>query len=207
MQPTILLATANIPNNGGQLQLSQRGNDFVIGLKGESGELMTSRMYSSEQALAELGCAHLKGIEHARVLVGGMGMGYTLAAVLKATLRSAEVVVAELVPEIIAWNKGSLGECAGRPLEDGRVRVQLGDVQALFKNKQPVYDAVLLDVDNGPDAFTHDDNSNLYSLDSLRHEPSFTKRLQKVQFNQVRIETVKAHKGKGSQHTIYLAQK
>lgn len=225
MIPTTLLGTANIPNNGGELRLTQRGNDFVIGLKGTPGELMTSRVHSSELALAELGCAHIHGVEKAKVLVGGMGMGFTLAAALKATTLSSEVHVAELVPEIIEWNKGPLGACAGRPLDDERAIVKLGDIAALFTNKQASYDAILLDVDNGPEAFTHDDNGNLYAAESLRaihqtlrpkgmlavwsawHEPSFMKALKKANFKNVAFQTVRAHKGKGSKHTIYLGQK
>ena len=224
MIPTILLGTAKIPYDGGELTLSQRDGDFAIQLTGVHGELMSSRMYSSELALAELGCAHIQGVENTRVLVGGMGMGFTLAAALKATSVSAEVQVAELVPEIIEWNKGPLGEVAGRPLEDARVKVYLGDVAELFISKQPTYDAILLDVDNGPEAYTHDDNSELYSMDSLHamrdtlrpkgmlavwsawHDPRFTKKLKKARFN-VSFKTVRAHKGKGSKHTIYLAQK
>ncbi|MFT6408094.1 MAG: spermidine synthase, partial [Arenicella sp.] len=167
MIPTILLGTAKIPNDGGELKLSQRDNDFAIRLTGVHGELMSSRMYSSELALAELGCAHIQGVENAKVLVGGMGMGFTLSAALKATTPSSEVQVAELVPEIIEWNKGPLGEVAGRPLLDDRVRIYLGDVAELFMSKQATYDAILLDVDNGPEAFTHDDNSELYSVESL----------------------------------------
>jgi spermidine synthase len=224
MIPTILLGTAKIPNDGGELKLSQRDNDFAIRLTGVHGELMSSRMYSSELALAELGCAHIQGHENTRVLVGGMGMGFTLSAALKATSASSEVLVAELVPEIIEWNKGPLGEVAGRPLEDTRVRVYLGDVGELFMTKQARYDAILLDVDNGPEAFTHDDNSELYSIESLNairetlrpngmlavwsawHDPRFTKKLKKARFK-VGFKTVRAHKGKGSKHTIYLAQK
>ena len=224
MIPTILLGTANIPNNGGELRLTQRDNDFAIQLKGVSGELMASRMHSSELALAELGCAHIQGVENAKVLVGGLGMGFTLAAALKATSLSSEVLVAELVSEIIEWNKGPLGECAGRPLDDNRARVHLGDVAELFKTRCATYDAILLDVDNGPEAFTHADNSNLYSMECLHairetlrpkgmlavwsawHDPGFTKKLKKAHFN-VSFKTVRAHKGKGSKHTIYLAQK
>jgi spermidine synthase len=224
MIPTILLGTAKIPNDGGELKLSQRDNDFAIRLTGVHGELMSSRMYSSELALAELGCAHIQGLENTKVLVGGMGMGFTLSAALKATSPSSEVVVAELVPEIIEWNKGPLGEVAGRPLNDERVRVYLGDVAELFMTKQAGYDAILLDVDNGPEAFTHDDNGELYSIESLNairetlrpngmlavwsawHDPRFTKKLKKARFK-VSFKTVRAHKGKGSKHTIYLAQK
>jgi spermidine synthase len=224
MIPTIQLGTAKIPNDGGELRLSQRDGDFAIQLVGVHGELMSSRMYSSELALAELGCAHIQGVENARVLVGGMGMGFTLSAALNATTASSEVCVAELVPEILEWNKGPLGEVAGRPLEDDRVKIYLGDVAELFLSKQATYDAILLDVDNGPEAFTHDDNSELYSINSLHairetlrpdgmlavwsawHDPRFTKKLKKANFK-VSFKTVRAHKGKGSKHTIYLAQK
>ncbi|WP_299872742.1 hypothetical protein [uncultured Cocleimonas sp.] len=222
MIPSTLLGTATIPNNGGELRLTQRGDDFSIHLKGLRGELMNSRVHSSELALAELGCAHIQGVENTKVLVGGLGMGFTLAAALKATTMSSTVVVAELVPEVVEWNKGPLGECAGRPLDDKRKVVELGDVAALFKAKEPTYDAVLLDVDNGPEGFTHADNNNLYSLNSLLaikqtlrpkgvlaiwsawHDPKFTQQLKKARFK-VDVKTVRAHKGKGSRHTIYLA--
>ena len=224
MIKSTLLGTANIPNNGGELRLSQHDNDFSIHLKGVRGELMNSRMRCSEIALAELGCAHIHGKENAKVLVGGLGMGFTLAAALKAISNSSQVVVAELVPEVIKWNKGPLGECAGRPLNDNRVQVHLGDVAELFITKQATYDAVLLDVDNGPEGFTQADNNNLYSMDSLQairetlrpggvlavwsawHDPKFTQQLKKARFK-VETKTVRAHKGKGSRHTIYLARK
>ncbi|MFL0804308.1 MAG: hypothetical protein K6L81_11360 [Agarilytica sp.] len=224
MLPTTLLGAANIPNNGGELRLTQRGDEFSIHLKGAGGALMTSRVHSSEIALAELGCAHIQGKERSTVLVGGMGMGFTLAAALNATSKSSTVEVAELVPEVVEWNKGPLGECAGRPLNDGRVVVRLGDVAALFKAKQPTYDAVLLDVDNGPESFTHDDNNKLYASKSLHaiyqtlkpggvlaiwsvwHDPKFCLFLKKARFK-VESKTVRAHKGKGSRHTIYLAKK
>ena len=224
MIPSTLLGTANIPNNGGELRLTQRGNDFAIHLKGARGELMTSRVHCSELALADLGCAHIKGKAKTKVLVGGMGMGFTLAAALKATSVSSQVIVAELVPEVIEWNKGPLGECAGQPLNDSRVLVHLGDVAELFKTNENTYDAVLLDVDNGPEGFTHTDNNNLYSNNSLLairqtlhpggvlavwsawHDPKFTQQLKKARFK-VETKTVRAQKGKGSRHTIYLARK
>ena len=223
MIPSTLLGTASIPNNGGELRLTQRGNDFSIHLKGLRGELMNSRVHSSEIALAELGCAHIQGIKNTRVLVGGLGMGFTLAEALKATSQSSEVVVAELVPEVVEWNKGPLGDCAGRPLDDKRTVVHLGDVAELFKTQQATYDAVLLDVDNGPEGFTNAENNNLYSMDSLNtirqtlrpkgmlaiwsawHDPKFTQQLKKARFD-VEVKTVRAHKGKGSRHTIYLAR-
>lgn len=224
MVSSTLLGTANIPNDGGVLRLTQRDNDFSIHLQGLRGELMNSRVHSSELALAELGCAHIKGRENTKVLVGGLGMGFTLAAALKATSTRAEVIVAELVPEVVEWNKGPLGECAGRPLEDKRAVVHVGDVADLFKVKNATFDAVLLDVDNGPEGFTQADNNNLYSIQSLYaiektlkpkgvlaiwsawHDPKFTHQLKKASFD-VEIKTVRAHKGKGSRHTIYLAKK
>lgn len=224
MIPDTLLGTASIPNNGGELMLTQRENDFSIHLKGVRGELMNSRDHSSELALAELGCAHIQGMENTRVLVGGLGMGFTLAAALKAASVSSQVVVAELVPEVIEWNKGPLGECAGRPLNDNRVLVHLGDVADLFKIKQATYDAVLLDVDNGPEGFTQAGNNSLYSIESLQairqtlhaggmlaiwsawHDPKFTQQLKKARF-MVDVKTVRAHKGKGSRYTVYLARK
>jgi len=224
MLPTTLLGTAKIPNNGGELNLTQRGDEFSISLKGIGGILMTSRVHGSEVALAELGCAHIQGKENTKVLVGGMGMGFTLAAALKATSSSSEVVVAELVPEVIEWNKGPLGKCADRPLSNNRVVVYLGDVAELFKAKHATYDSVLLDVDNGPESFTHADNNKLYSSESLQaihqtlkpggvlaiwsawHDPKFPLHLKKARFK-VETKTVRAHKGKGSRHTIYLARK
>jgi spermidine synthase len=185
---------------------------------------MNSRVHGSELALAELGCANIQGKENARVLVGGMGMGFTLAAALKATSINSQVVVAELVPEVIEWNRGPLGECAGRPLDDKRVLVHLGDVAELFETKQAAYDVVLLDVDNGPEGFTQAANNNLYSIESLQairqtlhpggvlaiwsawHDPKFTLQLKKAGFK-VQAKTVRAHKGKGSRYTIYLARK
>ena len=224
MTPWTLLGTANIPNNGGELRLTQRENDFSIHLKGVRGELMSSRVHCSEEALAELGCAHIQGMEKTKVLVGGLGMGFTLAAALKVISISSQVVVAELVPEVIEWNKGLLGKCAGRPLNDNRVQVHLGDVAELFITKQSTYDVVLLDVDNGPEGFTQADNNTLYSIESLQairqalhpdgvlaiwsawHDPKFTLQLKKARFK-VEVKTVRAHKGKGSRHTIYLASK
>ena len=219
-----LLGTANIPNDGGVLRLTQRGNDFSIHLQGVRGELMNSRVHSSELALADLGCTHIQGVENTKVLVGGLGMGFTLSAALKATTKSSQVIVAELVTEVIEWNKGALGECAGRPLDNKRVQVYVGDVAELFTTNKATYDAVLLDVDNGPEGFTQSDNNNLYSIESLRaigktlhakgvlaiwsawHDPKFTQQLKKANFD-VEIKTVRAHKGKGSRHTIYLAKK
>jgi spermidine synthase len=230
MIPWTLLGTAEIPNGGGQLKLTQREKEFSIHLKGVRGELMNSRVHSSELVLAELGCSDIKAKENAHVLVGGLGMGFTLSAALKSVLPCCNVVVAELVPEVVEWNKGVLGECAGRPLNDSRTRVYLGDVAQLLTARQAKqqrkrdYDSILLDIDNGPEGFTHSDNNNLYSLKSLKAirkalnlggtlaiwsawaDPKFIVQLKKARFK-VESHTVRAHKGKGSRHTIYLAKK
>jgi spermidine synthase len=224
MIPWTLLGTAQIPNNGGELKLSQRDQEFSIRLSGIRGELMNSRLFNSEQKLAELGCAHLKTTENAKVLVGGLGMGYTLASTLSALPASATVTVAELIPEVIEWNRGPLGNCAGQPLSDPRSRVHCGDVVQLLADSQNRYDAILLDVDNGPEGLTHNDNNWLYSQHGLESicaalrpegmlavwsagaDSLFVIRLKKARFK-VSVETVRARPGKGSRHTIFLAQK
>jgi hypothetical protein len=224
MNQWAVLGTADIPNDGGQLKLSQRGQEFSIRLSGMRGDLMNSREHGSEEALAELGCARLNAVDHARVLVGGLGMGFTLAAALKLLSPSAQVTVAELIPAVVEWNRGPLGGCAGQPLDDERTRVHIGDVVHLLADSKLSFDAILLDVDNGPEGLTLSDNDWLYSADglcalysALRAEgtlaiwsagpdPLFLIRLKKCGFHAL-ARTVRARPGKGSRHTIFLAQK
>lgn len=224
MNPWNKLGVAEIPNGGGTLTLSQRDQEFSIRLSGVRGELMNSRVHNSEEALAELGCAHLTASTNAQVLVGGLGMGFTLTAALQALPDSAQVTVAELIPEVVEWNHGALGECANNPLKDQRTRVHQGDVAECLVATSSSFDAILLDVDNGPEGITQRDNNWLYSaqgLDSifktLRPEgmlaiwsagfdPMFVIRLKKAHYN-VTTKTVRARPGKGSRHTIFLAQK
>jgi len=218
------LASAQIPNNGGQLTLAQREQEFSIRLSGIRGELMNSRVHNSEEALAELGCAHLRSSANARVLVGGLGMGFTLAATLRSVAASAQITVAELIPEVVEWNRGPLGECAQNPLSDPRVEIHQGDVALCLLKKTPYYDAILLDVDNGPEGITQNDNDGLYSPQGLQDifktlrpkgmlaiwsaaaDPRFVTRLKKARFT-VTTKIVRAREGKGSRHTIFLAQK
>ncbi|WP_019894939.1 spermine/spermidine synthase domain-containing protein [Hydrogenovibrio halophilus] len=218
------LATAMIPNNGGELVLLQREDEFTIKLSGSRGVLMSSRVYSSEQELAKLGCAHIKNKDSAEVLVGGLGMGYTLATALVCVTASSRVTVAELIPEVVEWNRGPLGECAGNPLEDARSQVRLGDIAELITQQKPDFDAILLDVDNGPEGMTNSENNWLYSsaglsalYNSLRPEgmlavwsagpdSKFMNQLKKAGFK-VSNKTVRARPGKGSRHTIFLAKK
>lgn len=218
------LATAIIPNNGGELVLLQRENEFTIKLSGSRGVLMNSGVYNSEQELAKLGCAHIKNKEGAAVLVGGLGMGYTLATALECVTASSRVTVAELIPEVVEWNRGPLGECAGKPLEDERSQVRLGDIAELIKQQKPDFDAILLDVDNGPEGITNSDNNWLYSpaglsalYNSLRPkgmlavwsaapDSMFIIQLKKAGFK-VSDKMVRARPGKGSRHIIFLAKK
>ncbi len=224
MIPWTALGRAPIPGSRDELCLFRRGDEFSIRISGYVSELMNSRRHASEEALAELACAPIAGRAQSRVLVGGLGMGFTLAATLRATGPGAEIVVAELVPEVVEWNRGPLGECAGYPLRDARVQVHLGDVAELLQNSAGTFDAVLLDVDNGPEGMVRRENDRLYSaaglattLKALRPggmlavwsvEPDtgFTARLKKAGF-QVKIETARAREGKGARHTIWLAQK
>lgn len=224
MKPLMKLATAIIPNNGGELTLHRRENEFSIRLSGLRGELMNSRMHNSEEELAKLGCAHIKNDANAHVLVGGLGMGFTLAAALDTVSNTAVVTVAELIPEVVEWNQGALGECAGMPLSDSRTRIRVGDIAELIKLEQPDFDAILLDVDNGPEGITHCDNNWLYSaagLTALRNtlrpegmlaiwsagaDSMFCIQLKKAGFA-VELRTIRARAGKGSRHTIFLAKK
>ena len=162
MDAWITIDITTVPGSDTALTLLRRNEDFAIRIAGVPGDLMNSRRHHSEEALAELACARLAALENARILVGGLGMGFTLAAVLRTVPRSAEVVVAELVPGVVEWNRGPLGQCAGRPVDDRRTRVHLGDVADLVKSPARKFDAILLDVDNGPEAMTAADNEWLY---------------------------------------------
>jgi spermidine synthase len=161
-----LLDRADVPD-GGELRLYQRGGHFMIRAAGT--ELMASHNYSSEEALASLACEHVGGLPRARLLVGGLGMGYTLASALRQLRTDAEVVVAELVPDVVRWNRQHLGHLAAFPLEDERVTLHQGDVAGLVRDSRDEFDAILLDVDNGPEGLTRVKNDWLYGREGLRH--------------------------------------
>jgi spermidine synthase len=223
MTPWILLDSAQVPGNGGELRLYQRGDEFSIKIVGR-GELMNSRVHGSENALAELTCARLAGSLTPRLLIGGLGMGFTLAAALRHVGNQAQVEVAELVPAVVAWNRGSLGEAAGHPLLDARVTVRAGDVARILLAGQQAYDAILLDVDNGPEGLTRKENDWLYSIDGLSAayaalcpqgvlavwsagpDQVFLQRLRKVGFEVDEVR-VRAHGSKGARHTLWFARR
>ena len=222
MIPWKLLDSAPIPGNAGQLLLHRRGGEFSISIAGR-GVLMNTHAHGSEDALAELACHKIAGRPRPRVLVGGLGMGFTLAAALRHLGPDAEVVVAELVPAVVAWNRTYLGEYSGQPLDDQRTRVREGDVARLLREERQAYDAILLDVDNGPESMTVRKNDWLYSAEGLAVsyaalrprgilavwsagvDNAFTERLRKVGF-QVRQVRVRAHDNQGELHNIWIAE-
>lgn len=166
MPSSVLLGSAPVPGTNKELRLYQNGDEFSIKIPGR-GELMNSRVTGSEQALAELACTRIAGQERTRVLVGGLGMGFTLAAALRALGPDAEVVVAELVPEVVEWNRTLTGAPAGHPLSDPRSVVHVGDVGQLMRQEASGFDAILLDVDNGPEGLIRRDNDWLYTVAGL----------------------------------------
>jgi spermidine synthase len=185
--------------------------------------LMSSRMHGSEQALAALALRRME-VPDACVLVGGLGMGFTLRATLDLLPQDATVVVAELVPAVVEWNRGALGTLAGHPLRDPRVRVEMGDVADTLQSSSESFDAVLLDVDNGPDAFTAATNARLYNDAGLAaaraalkpggvlavwsawEDRRFEQRLRYAGFV-VHLERVRGRLKKGGpKHTIFLAR-
>ena len=160
MKPWERLGEYDTPD-GTRLSLMKHDRDLVILANGKM--LMSSRMHGSEEELARLACTHLATATAPRVLVGGLGLGYTLRATLDLLPTGAAVVVAELVPGVVEWHRGPLGPLANHPLDDPRVIVTLGDVAVTMQNNAEGFDAILLDVDNGPDAFTATGNADLYA--------------------------------------------
>jgi len=221
MKRVILLYTAAIPG-GGELGLYEHGDDLVIKVMGGQ-DLMSTRTHGSADALADLICPEVAGRERARVLIGGLGVGFTLAAALRHLGPDADVVVAELVPGVVEWNRGPLGEHAGHPLRDDRVTVDEVDVSLILKASGRAFDAILLDVDNGPEGLTRKSNDWLYSKAGLTAsfralrprgvlgvwsagtDRAFTKRLGQAGF-EVDEVPVRAHRGKGARHLIWVAR-
>jgi spermidine synthase len=162
MKPLEVLATAVLPD-GTQFELQSHDGNFVI--RGDGYDLMTSYAHSSEDAMMSLACPNPPG--DACVLVGGLGMGYTAAATLTLMPRRGRVVVAEIIPEVVEWNRGPLGPLAGHPLDDPRTELVLGDVADVIKASEARFDAILLDVDNSVDSFSLPRNAWLYTTAGL----------------------------------------
>jgi spermidine synthase len=219
MIPWVHLGDATVPG-GGALKLMQRGQEFAI-FAGPT-PLMNSRMSSSEIVLADIACERLKGRRKARLLIGGYGMGFTLRAALAGLDGDARVVVAELVPEVIAWARGFMSELSAGCLADPRVTIYDGDVGAAITQGRGGYDAILLDVDNGPDGLSRAANDSLYTVQGLKTaraalrpggllavwsaapSKAFTQRLQQAHFTVEELQA-RANKGKGMRYVIWVA--
>ena len=223
MLPWIQLGSSTIPGDDGEIRLYRRGSEYSIRVG--THELMNSRVYGSEIALAEVACERLRDRGHARILIGGLGMGFTLGAVLRQVGRKAEVTVAELVPAVVEWNRNEMAALNGPALDDPRVFVRVIDVATILHESKSAFDAILLDVDNGPSALTAKENDKLYGPAGLRraHEAlrpggilavwsagadaSFTKRLRKVGFRvEERRVRARGREG-GSRFLIWIAQR
>ncbi|NDY96878.1 hypothetical protein [Wenzhouxiangella limi] len=222
MNRSILLAEARIPDTAKSLRLYEHKDKFSMVIPGR-GELMNSRVIGSEKAMADLACARMGQPAKPRLLVGGLGMGFTHAAALAAAGAAAEVVVAELVPEVVDWNRTLIGEPAGHPLDDPRSTVFIGDVAELLRAQPGGFNAILLDVDNGPQALIRRENDWLYSLAGLAviraalraqgvlavwsagPDAQFNNRLKRAGFRSEMV-IVRPHRaGKGPRHYIWLA--
>ncbi|MEO6218365.1 MAG: hypothetical protein ABIO86_20225 [Sphingomonas sp.] len=221
MVPRILIDTATVPD-GGDLRLFRRGDEFSITLG--ANELMNSRLSGSEEALAELACDRLAGAARPHLLVGGLGMGFTLRAALARLGPDAAVTVAELVPAVIAWARGPMAEIFAGCLDDQRVRVAGEDVAGLIWAGAAAYDAILLDVDNGPDGLSRESNGRLYSANGLAAarralrpggvlaiwsaapDRAFTRRLGEAGYSVEEVVARGRAGGRGARHVIWLAR-
>jgi spermidine synthase len=209
--------------DGTILRLTRRDTEYIILASGRT--LMSSRMHGSEEALASLACERMRTLKQPCVLIGGLGMGFTLRATLDLLPLDATVLVAEMVPDVVEWNRGPLGPLAGHPLKDKRVQIEIGDIAVRLRSSHSQFDAVLLDVDNGPTAFTASDNAWLYNdlgiaathaalkmngvlaVWSARDDRKFENRLRYGRFA-VRVERVRGRLKKGgARHAIFLGHK
>lgn len=221
MIPWLLLDKAPVPDGSGELRLMRRGSEFSIKL-GQN-ELMNSRLSGSEEALATIACEKIRDRKQPRILIGGLGMGFTLRATLAALRSDAHVFVAELVPAVLAWARGPMAEIFGKSLTDPRVSIREVDVGHLIRADGASFDAILLDVDNGPEGLTRESNDALYDLKGLNAahaalrpggvlavwssgpSPKFTSRLHKAGFEVEEVK-VRANGSKGgARHVIWIA--
>jgi spermidine synthase len=223
MIPWKTIDRVQLPGSEGELSLHKRDDEFSIRIDGL--ELMNSLVHESEDALAKLACEKIADHPTPRVLIGGLGMGFTLASALRSAGNNAKIVVAELIPAVIKWNQKYIGDLAGHPLDAPCVKVYEGDVAKILKKERVAYDAILLDVDNGPEGMTQKNNNWLYSrkgLDassaalrpkgvlgiwSVMPDIAFTKRLQQTGFNVEEIRVRSKGRHGSSRHTIWMATK
>jgi spermidine synthase len=221
MVPRLLIDRAEVPGGGGELRLMKRGDEYSIMLG--SNELMNSRLSGSEEALASLACARIAGRPTPALLIGGLGMGFTLRAALAELGPDATIMVAELVPAVLRWAEGPMAHLYGGSLTDKRVRIIEADVGQLIDGVRSAYDAILLDVDNGPDGLTREENGRLYSSAGLRRaraalrpggvvtiwssgpDQAFSQRLRKAGFGIEEVRVRARSGGRGAHHMIWVA--
>jgi spermidine synthase len=221
--PWIQLDTAVMPDGGGELRLKQRGGEFSIMLG--TIELMNSRLSGSEEQLARLSFDRIKNHPKPHLLIGGLGMGFTLRAALDVVGDDARITVGELVPAVVEWARGPMAEVFKGCLDDRRVDIALGDVGLTIGKAKAKYDAILLDVDNGPEGLTRRKNDDLYSVAGLRAaktalrpngvlsvwssapDAGFTRRLRDAGFAVEELKVRASTKGSGARHVIWMATK
>jgi len=221
MIPWCLIDTAKVPGGEGNLRLMQRGSEFSIRL--DHSELMNSRLSGSEESLAAIACERVKSRKAPSVLIGGLGMGFTLRAALGSLGPDASITVAELVPAVVKWAGGPMIDVFGNSLADPRVSIRETDVGALIRSGPANFDAILLDVDNGPDGLTRKANDALYGLPGLRAahralrpggaltvwsarpDLKFTDRLHKANFRVDVLKVPAGRSGGGKKHVIWVA--
>jgi spermidine synthase len=221
MIPWLQIDSARVPGADVELRLMQRGDEFSMKL-GQN-ELMNSRLSGSEEALATLACRRLEAVQAPHLLIGGLGMGFTLRAALAVLGSEARIMVAELVPAVIAWAKGPMAEVFGGSLGDPRAHILTADVADVIQSHASAFDAILLDVDNGPEGLIRKANDALYDLKGLKAirralrpggvlavwssgpNPSFTKRLGDAGFDVSEVAVRATTKRRGARHVIWFA--
>ncbi|MFN3389074.1 MAG: hypothetical protein ACK40O_09075 [Allosphingosinicella sp.] len=219
MIPRVTIDAAEMPDGGGEIRLVRRGEEYSIMLGAT--ELMNSRLSGSEEALARIAAERIAGRARPRVLIGGLGMGFTLKAALQAFAGDAEIVVAELVPAVVRWAKGPLAHLFEGSLEDPRVRIEEADVAVPIRAGP--WDAILLDVDNGPDGLTRAANDRLYDAAGLAAAKAalrpggvlavwssapdrrFTRRLREAGFRVDEVAARATARGRGGRHNLWFA--
>ena len=223
MIPWLQLDTVSVPGADVQLRLMQRGAEFSMRL-GQN-ELMSSRLSGSEEALATLACRRIEAVKSPHILIGGLGMGFTLRAALAVLGSDARIMVAELVPAVIAWARGPMADIFGDSLDDPRASIREADVVDVIRSHDSAFDAILLDVDNGPEGLIRKANDALYDLKGLKAirralrpggvlavwssgpNPLFSKRLRAAGFDVNEVAVRATTKRSGSRHVIWFATK
>ena len=223
MIPWLLIDSAVVPGAEVELRLKRRGDEFSMML-GDN-ELMNSRLSGSEEALATLTCRRIESVNRPNILIGGLGMGFTLRAALAVLGPEARIIVAELVPSVIAWARGPMAQLFGGSLSDPRASIREADAVDVIRSHDSAFDAILLDVDNGPEALIRTANNSLYDLKGLKTiyralrsngvlaiwssgpNPAFTKRLGDAGFEVNEVNVRATARRKGARHLIWFATK